>query len=200
MLDDFPAIKKIADLLSNLPGVGAKTALKYALWFVEHKKEAKELSLSLNNLHQNVRLCKKCRNITTNSDSICDICKSATRKHSVICVVESMENFLAIESSSIYNGVYYILGGLISPLYGIDSYNLGLDYLVSRIVSEKIKEVILVLSSTLEGDLTTQYIKESLKDTDTKITRIASGVPVGANINFVDKSTLVEAFKSRHIV
>ena len=200
MLDDFPIIKEIVDSLSNLPGVGEKTALKYALWFVEHKKEAEKLSSSLNNLHKNIKLCKKCRNITTNSDGICNICKDTTRKHSTICVVESMENLLAIESSSVYNGVYYILGGLISPLYGIDLYSLGLDYLVNRIISEKTKEVILVLSSTLEGDLTTQYIKESLKNTNAKITRIASGVPVGTNINFVDKSTLVEAFKSRHIV
>ncbi len=193
-------IDDIVGSLSKLPGVGEKTATRYALWLIEHKKEAETLYLSLKYMLDNVKLCDRCRCITTNKDGICDICKDAKRDSSILCVVENMENFLAIESSSVYNGVYYILGGLVSPLYGIDSYKLGLDYLIDRIITENIREVILVVSATLEGDLTTQYIKESLKNTSVKITKIAFGIPIGTNISFVDKDTLIEAFKSRHAV
>jgi recombination protein RecR len=200
MIDQFPILNDVAVHLSKLPGIGQKTALRHALWFVEHKSEAKSFADSLYKVADNIKLCKKCRNVTTNSDEICNICKDSSRDKSTICVVESLENFLAIESSSVYNGTYYILGGLVSPLYGIDSYSLGLDYLIDRVVNEHIQEVVLVVSSTLEGDLTTQYIKNGLKDKDVKIAKIASGIPVGANVNLVDKNTLIEAFKSRHSI
>ncbi len=200
MLDGFSVLDDVVRHLSKLPGIGEKTATRYALWMVEHKEDALLLSNALKSAADEIKLCKLCRNLTRNADGVCELCKDTTRDNSVICVVESFENFLAIESSSVYNGTYYILGGLVSPLYGIDLYRLGLDYLVKRVIEESINEVILVVSSTLEGDLTTQYIKESLKNSKVKITKIASGVPLGTSINFVDKSTLIEAFKGRHAV
>ncbi len=199
MIDSFPVIGNIVDLLSKLPGVGEKTALKYSLWLVEHKEDSKLLSSYLNDLGNKVKLCRKCRNLTLNDDGLCDICKDSSRDGSTVCVVENIENFFAIESSSIYNGMYYILGSSVSS-YGVDIHNLGLDFLINRIFQENVREVILVISSTIEGDLITQYIKERLKNSKVDITRIAYGIPVGVNVNFIDRTTLVEAFKSRRAV
>ncbi len=200
MINGFPVINDIVKILSKLPGVGEKTALKYTLWFTEHKQDSLELSKHILELSTNIKPCKICRCMTTNKDEICDICKDSTRDSSTICVVENMENFFAIESSSVYNGLYYVLGYLDSSLYNVNVDSFGLNFLISRIIKEKIKEVILVISSTLEGDLTTQYIKEQLKEKKVDITRIAYGIPVGVNVNFIDKTTLIEAFKSRRAV
>ncbi len=200
MTNGFPVIDRIVDLFSKLPGVGEKTALKYTLWFVEHRDESLNLVKWFDNLNRDIKLCRKCRCITTNDDGICDICKDEKRDASTICVVENMENFFAIESSSVYNGKYYILGGINSSLYGVDAEGSGLKYLIDRVTKEGINEVILVISSTIEGDFTTQYIKEQLKGKNVNISRIAYGIPVGVNVNFIDKTTLIEAFKSRRAV
>jgi len=200
MLNGFPVLNRIVESFAKLPGVGEKTALKYALWFVEHKDESLNLSKNLDILNNDVKSCSKCRCITVNKDGVCDICKDETRDKSTICVVENMENFFAIESSSVYNGLYYILGGFNSSLYGVDTEKTGLKHLIGRVFDEDIREVILVISSTIEGDFTTQYIKEKLKDKGVNITRIAYGIPIGVNVNFIDKTTLIEAFKSRRAV
>ena len=197
MIGKFPLLEELAILLGKLPGVGKKTAMRYALWFAEHQEDSKLLSDLLGKLSNELTRCKLCRNITLNKDGVCDICADENRDHSLLCVVESIENLFAIEASGVYNGVYYILGGLESSLYGIDPEGMGLDYLVNRVLGEGVKEIVLVVSSTLEGDLTAQYIKEKLKDTNVKLTRIAYGIPVGTSVNYIDKTTLLEAFKSR---
>ncbi len=200
MLDSFRIVNDIASILSKLPGVGKKTALKYTLWFIKHKNDALTLSEKLGGLYKDIKICKKCRGMTENEDGICDICKDETRDSKTICVIENMENFFAIESSSVYNGIYYILDDFGLSSYTVDVEKMGLVRLVERIIKEGIKEVILVISSTMEGDLTTQYIKERLKNKGVNITRIAYGIPVGVNVNFMDKATLIEAFKSRRAV
>ena len=197
MLEKFPLLEELTELFSRLPGVGHKTATRYSIWFIEHPEEAKRLSSLLEKLGSELSRCKLCRGITFNKDGVCDICADQKRDHTVLCVVESMENLFAIEASGVYNGIYYILGGLESSLYGIDPEGIGLDSLVDRVLDERVKEVILVVSSTLEGDLTAQYIKEKLKDSGVKITRIAYGIPVGTSVNYIDRTTLLEAFKSR---
>ena len=190
-------IDNVVSSLSRLPGIGEKTAAKYAMWCISHKTETNNIASALNNLISDVKLCKRCRNIT--DGELCEICSDSARNKDTICVVEDAENLLAIESSKVYSGLYFTLWGLISPLYGVSPENIGIDYLISRVYEEDIKEVIMVISSNTDGDLTAQYIKEKLKKSRAKITRIAYGVPVGTNINFVDNDTLIEAFKGRQI-
>ncbi len=197
---NFTLVDDVTHSLSRLPGIGEKTAFKYALWLIKEKNEAKKIVSSIDKLINNIQLCKKCRNITKNEDGLCDICKENFRDKSSICIVENIENLLAIESSSVYNGTYFTLWGLISPLYGVNTEQLGLNILFERVREEHTKEVIMVISSNMEGDLTAQYIKEKLSPLNVDVTRIAYGVPLGADINYVDKDTLLEAFKGRHTI
>ncbi len=194
---EIEEIDRVAIQLSKIPGIGLKSAKRYAVWLGEHKQEAKELISKLESLTENVKSCKKCFNLTTSKESICSICKDLSRDHSTICVVQSLENLVEIEQSGVYNGVYYILGGLISALYSTDEVLNRVEYLKKRVKKENLKEVILVLSSTAEGELTIHYIKEQLKDTGVRISRVASGVPIGTDINYIDKRTLVEALRAR---
>lgn len=193
-------LNDLSQQFTNIPGVGQKNALKYAYWLATHKEVALNIKESLENIISRVRICKKCFNITTNTDEICNICKDTERDRTTICVLESTENLLEIETASVYNGLYFILGGLFSPIYGIETAIKRIDYLVSRVKQENIKEIILVISSTTEGDLTAQYIKDKLKNSDVKLSRISSGIPVGANINYIDRKTLIEAFSKRTLL
>ncbi len=193
-------LNDLSQQFTNIPGVGQKNALKYAYWLATHKEVALNIKESLENIISRVRICKKCFNITTNTDEICNICKDTSRDKTTICVLESTENLLEIETASVYNGLYFILGGLFSPIYGIETAIKRIDYLVSRVKQENIKEIILVISSTTEGDLTAQYIKDKLKNSDVKLSRISSGIPVGANINYIDRKTLIEAFSKRTLL
>ncbi|WP_022670543.1 recombination mediator RecR [Hippea alviniae] len=190
-------VETVALYLSQIPGIGEKNSKRYALWLAEHKDNLNKLIDSLSELSKNINICKKCFNITTNPDGICDICNDDTRDKTTICVVETIENLVEIELSDVYNGSYFVLGGVISPIYDIDNTIKRIEYLAKRVQEEGIKELILVLSSTTEGELTMQYIKEKLKETGVKITKVASGIPIGANINYIDQKTLIEAFKSR---
>ncbi len=194
---EIEEIDRVAIQLSKIPGIGLKSAKRYAVWLGEHTQEARELILKLESLTQNVKSCKKCFNLTTSKDSVCSICKDLSRDRSTICVVQSLENLVEIEQSGVYNGVYFILGGLISPLYNTDEVLNRVEYLKKRIKEEGAEEVILVISSTTEGELTIHYIKEQLKDTGVRVSRVASGVPVGADINYIDRKTLAEALRSR---
>jgi len=194
---ELEEIDRVAIQLSKIPGIGFKSAKRYAIWLGEHTKETKELISKLESLTQNVKSCKKCFNLTTSKEGICGICKDLSRDRSTICVVQTLENLVEIEQSGVYNGVYFILGGLISPLYNTDEVLNRVEYLKKRVKEENVGEIILVISSTTEGELTIHYIKEQLKETGTRISRVASGVPVGADINYIDKRTLVEALRSR---
>ncbi len=194
---EIEEIDRVAIQLSKIPGIGLKSAKRYAIWLGEHTHETKELISYLERLAQNIKSCKKCFNLTSSKDGICGICKDLSRDSSTICVVQSLENLVEIEQSGVYNGIYFILGGLISPLYNTDEVLNRVEYLKKRVKEEKMGEVILVISSTTEGELTIHYIKEQLKDTGVKISKVASGVPIGADINYIDKRTLAEALRSR---
>ncbi|WP_169309464.1 recombination mediator RecR [Hippea maritima] len=185
--------------LKNIPGIGEKNASKYAFWLAEHKDKANSISKLLKEISEKVKSCRLCYNLTANENGICDICSDKSRDHETVCVVETIENLLEIETANVYNGLYFILGGVISPIYGIDSIIKRIDYLVSRILKEQKKELILVISPTTEGELTMQYIKEKLKPSNIKITKVAIGVPAGADINYINKKTLIEAFKMRTV-
>ncbi len=194
---ELDEINRVSTYLSKIPGIGFKRAKRYAIWLGEHKTEAINILESLNGLVKNVSTCSKCFNLTTSKDGLCEICKDYERDKSTICVVQTIENLVEIEQSNVYNGLYLVLGGVISPLYNTENVLRRIDYLKERVEKEAIKEVILVLSSTSEGDLTIHYIKDSLRNSNVKISKVASGIPVGQDINYVDKRTLTEALKSR---
>ncbi len=194
---ELDEIDRVATYLTKIPGIGFKSAKRYAIWLGEHKTETSKLTEALKKLIDNVTTCKKCFNLTTSKDGLCEICKNPERDASKICVVQSIENLVEIEQSNVYNGFYFVLGGVISPLYNTEHILKRIEYLKRRVKEEHTREVILVLSSTTEGDLTVHYIKETLKGTNVKISKVASGIPVGTDINYVDKRTLAEALRSR---
>ncbi len=194
---ELEEIDKVSLYLSKIPGIGLKSAKRYAIWLGEHKKYTKELTSALNDLVEHVSSCKKCFNLTTSPDTVCSICKDNSRDKSTICVVQSLENLVEIEQSNVYNGFYFVLGGVISPIYNTDNILKRIEYLKMRVKEENIREVILAISSTTEGELTIQYIKEQLRSFNTRISKVAIGVPIGTDINYVDKRTLAEALRSR---
>jgi len=175
--------------LSRLPGIGKKSALRFALFLLKSQNEDVErISNALLDLKKKTVFCKTCHNI---SDSeICLICNSPKRDKSIVCIVEDVRDVLAIENTNQYFGVYHVLGGVISPLEGISPQHLTIDSLIEKVQSGAIKELILALSSTMEGDTTAFYIAKKVKDYGIKITSIARGIPVGGELEFTDEITL----------
>ena len=184
--------------ISRLPGIGKKTALRLVLHLIKEKQEGTfALTEALNKLRAQIRFCKNCYNI---SDSeVCDICVSHKRDRSIVCVVEDTRDVMAIENTSQYPGLYHVLGGVISPINGVGPSDLKIDSLVSRITggTPEIKEVILALSPTMEGDTTAFYINKRLKDLPVKISVIARGVPVGGDLEYADEITLGRSILGR---
>jgi recombination protein RecR len=181
---------------SGLPGIGERTALRLVLFLLRKSPEsAHEFTAALDNLFDNVHYCSTCHNI---SDSkTCSICSSANRNHSFICVVENVRDVMTIEHTHQYNGLYHVLGGIISPMEGVGPQDLTIDSLVQRVKSDKIDEVILALSTTMEGDTTNFYIYRKLKDTDVKISIIARGISFGNELEYTDEVTLGRSIINR---
>ncbi|MGC8616827.1 MAG: recombination mediator RecR [Desulfurella sp.] len=187
-------IKSLENLIGSmkkLPGIGEKSALRYALWLINNSQDAKEIAKNIETA-VNLKKCKICRNLC--EDDVCDICLDSSRDKSTICVVETIETLINLESQHIYNGVYFVLWGLISPLEGIYAKDLDLDKLKEN--AQSAKEIILMLDDSIEGNLTAQYIIDMLNG-NVKITKPASGIPVGYNINSLDRLTLQKAFQNR---
>ena len=187
-------IKSLENLIGSikkLPGIGEKSAIRYALWLINNPRDAKEITKNIE-YALNLKKCKICRNLCEND--ICDICLDSSRDKSTICVVETIETLINLESQHIYNGTYFVLWGLISPLEGIYAKDLDLDKLKEN--AQSAKEIILLIDDSVEGNLTAQYIIDML-DCNIKITKPASGIPVGYNINSLDRLTLQKAFQNR---
>ncbi len=182
--------------LSRLPGIGKKTALRLALHLL--KKEsiiANNLGNAIIEMRNNIRFCKECHNI---SDSeICEICANEKRDKNTICVVEDVRDVIAIENTGQYNGVYHILGGIISPMEGIGPNDITVSSLENRVSSGNIKEVMMALSTTIEGDTTNFYIFKKLKGHNIKITTIARGISVGDELEYADEITLGRSIINR---
>lgn len=182
--------------LSRLPGIGKKTALRLALHLL--KKElhvAEALGNSIINMRTEIVFCKRCFNI---SDSdLCEICSNPRRNEQIICVVEDVRDVIAIENTGQYNGLYHILGGIISPIDGIGPNDLNIEALVGRLGEEGIAEVILALSTTIEGDTTNFYLFKKLKDFNVNITTIARGISVGDELEYADEVTLGRSLLNR---
>ena len=191
-------VKEIEDLIkiiSKLPGLGPKSAKRIVLKLINNREELiRPLTNSLAQVYKNVVRCKICGNLkSTNSDCIC-----SSKKYDQICVVENIADMWVIESTGIYKGHYHILGGTLPSFEGKNKGNgLLIEALVNRVKKNSVKEVILATSASIEGETTSHYISDSLKNIDVKITRLAKGVPVGGEIEFLDDGTLYSAFKNR---
>ena len=191
-------VKEIEDLIkivSKLPGLGPKSSRRIVLKLINSREELiKPLTNTLAQVYKNVIRCKVCGNLkSTNSNCIC-----STKKYDQICVVENIADMWVIENSGIYKGHYHILGGTLPTFENQNNKNILLiESLVDRVKKNSIKEVILATSASTEGETTSHYISDSLKDTKVKITRLAKGVPVGGEIEFLDDGTLFSAFKNR---
>lgn len=197
---EFPSklIEEAVNEVAKLPGIGKKTALRLVLHLVkENENKTATLTEALNRMRQNIQFCKTCHNISDEEE--CSICKSHRRDKTVLCVVEETNDVMAIENTSQFTGVYHVLGGIISPMNGIGPADLKIDSLVDRVAKSHgaIKELILALSPTMEGDTTAFYINRRLKDYPVKITTIARGVSVGGDLEYTDEITLGRSILGR---
>lgn len=182
--------------LNKLPGIGPKTAQRLAFHILKSPKEdVRLMAEALINLKASVRFCVQCFNL---SDSdLCDICRNPSRDKRVICVVERPNDVISIEKMGSYNGMYHVLLGALSPLDGIGPKDLRIAELMDRIKKEKPAEIIIATDSNTEGEATALYLVRLLKNSGVEVTRIASGMPVGANVEYADQATLMKAFEGR---
>jgi len=193
------ALDRLITLFSKLPGIGKKSAGRIAYHILDSSPSlAATLAKELSGLHQAIRRCTVCGGFTENDP--CAVCSDTTRDHSIICVIESAQDMRIIEEAREFPGVYHVLGGLIAPLEGVSPADLSIVKLISRLHDEnkpKVRELILALNPTVEGDTTALYLQKTLKDFPVEITRLASGMPVGGNIEYIDRLTLSRSFRGR---
>lgn len=196
-MDHYPSsVKNLIKNLSKLPGIGKKTAERLAIHILRApKKDAYELSKSILEIKDKVRLCRKCFSLSDNTE--CNICSNPARDRYLLCVVESSADMIAIEKSGAFTGLYHILQGALSPMDGIGPDDIRAHELFSRIKKDEIKEIIIATGTNVEGESTASYIFEKLKKYDLKITRIASGVPIGGDLKYIDQVTIKKAMESR---
>ncbi len=182
--------------LSKLPGIGRKTALRLSLFILRQpKEEIEQLIKALEGLKTNLKFCQECFNLTT--EDVCRICSDPNRDKKLICVVEDINDVIAIEKTNEYKGLYHVLGGVLSPLEGVGPNELKIKELVRRIDNLNPSEIILALNPSTEGEATSLYIANFLKDRNLKITRIARGIPIGSDLEFVDEATVIRALEGR---
>lgn len=187
------------DELSKLPSIGKKTAQRLALHLLKQDIEDVEmLANSLLDLKTKLRFCKICFNIST--DEVCDICSSSKRDRTSICVVEEASDIIAIEKTNEYNGLYHVLGGVLSPLTGQGVESLHIKELMERVRDENPTEIILALNPDTEGEATSLYLAKLLKQFNVKVTRIARGLPMGGDLEFADEATIGRAVLNRSIL
>ena len=193
-----PLIHQLIESLRCLPGVGAKSAQRMAYYLLERDRQgALDLSQSLALAAEKVGHCQNCRILTEQQQ--CDICSATSRERDILCVVESPSDVYAIEQSGSVRGLYFVLMGHLSPLDGIGPQDLHLDQLKNRVETEQIKEVILATNATVEGSATAHYIVDMLQPYATRVTRIACGVPLGGELEYIDGTTLGHAFNGRKV-
>lgn len=199
---NFPSklIEDAVTEISRLPGIGKKTALRLALHLLKQKEQVtEELSHALLALRKDIQYCSSCHNVS--DEEVCSICSGIRRDRSLICVVEDIPDVLAIENTAQYNGLYHVLGGVISPIQGIGPDELKIESLVKRIEQategEKVEEVILALPATMEGDTTSFFITRKLKELNIKVSTIARGIPIGGELEYTDEVTLGRSILTR---
>ena len=193
----YPSIiQNLIECFKKLPGVGGKTAERMALSVLEIDKETIELfAKSLKESKTKIRRCEKCNNLS--EEDKCEICKDKNRNNEILCVVEEPKFVNLFEQLNIFDGYYHVLDGLISPIDGINPEDINIPSLIERVKKDKVKEVIFALKPSIEGETTALYISKMLEGTNIKISKIAHGVPMGADIDYVDSLTLEMALENR---
>ena len=190
------SILNVIEAFKYLPGIGDKTAERMALYLLNlDKVQTDFMADAIKNLKDNTKRCKVCGNFT--SDDICFVCNDPTREKNILCVVEDPKTIIAIEKLGVYHGMYHVLNGLIKTLDGLDPADIRLDKLIERINNSDFKEIIIAVKPCLEGEMTSLYNNNVLKDLNISITRLASGIPMGADMEYVDAITLEKAFDNR---
>ena len=189
-------LTKLVEQFESLPGIGSKTAQRLAYHILGlSKAEAEEFAKAIVEAHEKIKYCKTCCNFSDSDE--CPVCRSANRDHSVICVVETPRDAIAIENTREYKGTYHVLHGAISPLNGIGPNELYIKELLARVNNEDISEVIIATNSTVEGEATGMYLSKLLKALGIKVTRLAFGIPVGSDLEYADGVTLTKALEGR---
>ncbi|MBC5993436.1 recombination mediator RecR [Pontibacter cellulosilyticus] len=197
---NFPSklIENAVEELAKLPGIGRKTALRLALHLLkEESEESFSLAEAIVKMRTEVKHCKQCHNIS--DTEICSICANPLRDRSLLCVVSDIRDVIAIENTSQYKGLYHVLGGVISPIEGIGPSDLHIDSLLERLPNSEVKELLLAISPTMEGDTTAFYLTRKLRDHNVRITTIARGVPVGGELEYTDEVTLGRSIVERTV-
>ena len=194
---DYPSnlLEKLIDKFTSLPGIGKKSALRIVLNLLKQEpNQIDELGSLIKDINTKIKYCEKCNNLSDHN--VCSICNDQNRSQGIICVVEDLRDVIAIENTSQYHGVYYVLNGLISPLEGVGPEDINIQKLIERSDNENIDEVIFALSTTMEGDTTMFYISKQLKN-NIKVSTIARGISIGGELEYADEITLGRSIKNR---
>jgi recombination protein RecR len=196
MIFSSSLLENAVNEFAKLPGIGKKTALRLVLHLIKQDaEEVNQFSNIIAKMRNEIKFCSRCYNIS--DKQLCNICSNTMRKQEMICVVENIRDVIAIESTQQFNGIYHVLGGIISPLDGIGPDQLTIDALVDRIEKEDIEEIIFALSPTIQGDTTIYYISKKLKGQPVKITSIARGIAFGGELEYADEMTLAKSISNR---
>lgn len=195
---DYPskAIQQAVEAFKSLPGIGNKSAVRLVLHLIkQNESQLQKFEMAVKDLRTKVQYCERCFNLS--DDKLCQVCNNPRREHGKICVVQDIRDVLAIESTGQFNGVFHVLGGVISPMEGVGPDELNIKELVERAQNGEVDEIIFALSATMEGDTTIFYISKQMKDLNVKITTIAKGISIGGELEFVDEVTLGRSLMSR---
>jgi recombination protein RecR len=195
-MSESSLLRELVDALRCLPGVGSRTAQRMAFHLLEHDRQGGErLAATMAAAMQNIQHCERCRTLT--EQAVCRLCSNVSRDPSLLCVVEHPSDVVAIEQATAYRGYYFVLGGRLSPLDGIGPEDIGLDILENRLDEGSVQELILATNPTVEGEVTAHYISELAAKRKVATSRIAHGVPMGSELEYVDSGTLSHAFEGR---
>ena len=198
-MQSAPAIQKLLDELERLPGVGPKSAQRMAYWILNSDRAtALRLAQAIVEVKDTVHFCSRCFNYA--EDDLCEICRSTSRNQQLLCVVSEPRDIPPIERTAVYQGLYHVLGGALSPMDGIGPDDLRIRQLMQRLGSEDIREVVLATNPNVEGETTAAYLARLIKPLGIKVTRLASGLPVGGDLEFADEVTLGRALEARRVL
>lgn len=198
-MESAPAIQKLLDELERMPGVGPKSAQRIAYWLLNSsREEALRLAEAIIEVKDTVHFCSVCFNYA--EGDVCEVCASVRRDSGLLCVVSEPRDVAAIERTSAFNGVYHVLGGALSPIDGVGPDDLHVAELMARLASEDVREVVLATNPNVEGETTAAYLARLIKPLGIAVTRLASGLPVGGDLEFADEVTLGRAIESRRVL
>lgn len=198
-MQSAPVIQKLLDELERLPGVGPKSAQRIAYWILNtDRATALRLAQSITEVKDSVRFCSRCFNYAEGDE--CDICRNPSRDTSLLCVVSEPRDIPPIERTAVFSGIYHVLGGALSPMEGIGPDDLHIAQLMRRLSSEDIREVVIATNPNVEGEATAAYLARLIKPLGVKVTRLASGLPVGGDLEFADEVTLGRALEARRVL